>query len=132
MKKKVIKSLIGIAVVAIIAFFAYDYTFNSKHRDIASEKATVILSAVELNDAFTKNEKLATSQYLDKVIEIKGKVTEAQMQELTLDKGVLVTLFKTEKTDINTNQQIVIKGRCLGYDELLEVVKIDQATIINE
>lgn len=132
MKKNVIKSLIIIAVVAIIAAFAYNYTFNSKHRDIASEKATVILSAVELNDAFTNNETLATSKYLDKVIEIKGKVTEAQMDELNLDNGVHVTLLMTEKTDISTNKQIVIKGRCLGYDELLEVVKIDQATVINE
>ena len=132
MKRKVIKSLIGIAVVAIIAAFAYNYTFNSKHRDIASEKATVILSAVELNDAFTNNETLATSKYLDKVIEIKGKVTEVQMEELTLDKGVHVTLLKGDKTDMSTHKQIVIKGRCLGYDELLEVVKIDQATIINE
>ena len=26
---------------------------------------------------------------------------------------------------------ITIKGRCVGYDELLEMVKIDQAIIIN-
>ena len=31
---------------------------------------------------------------------------------------------------ININDSIVVKGRCIGYDELLEEIKLDQCSIV--
>jgi len=38
--------------------------------------------------------------------------------------------FESAIQGINANEQITIKGRCIGYDDLFEIVKLDQSTII--
>lgn len=132
MKKKRIIILTLFLLVLIVAGLAYNYTFNSKHRDIASEEATITLSAKELYAHFESDEALATTNYLDKVIEIQGKITSNEDDEIVLSNQVQVR-FNNKTTPIETNGiSITIKGRCVGYDELLEMVKIDQATLINK
>jgi len=129
MKKSII--LVAILLAVVLSVAVYDYTFNSKHRDIASEAATMTLSANELSTQFQKNEVLATTNYLDKVIEINGEITESEEDELVLNNQVQVSFSTPEMPSVNEGS-ITIKGRCVGYDELLEMVKIDQATLINK
>ena len=130
-KKQVIIITLGLFAI-IIAGLVYNYTFNSKHRDIANETATLSLSANELYAYFKDNEQLATSKYLDKVLETNGKRTSIDDKEVVLSDQIQVS-FNTEfLPKISLGSMLTIKGRCVGYDELLEVVKIDQAKIINK
>lgn len=131
--KKSRKLIIGLLLFAIaVSVAAYNYAFNSTHRDIANEQASIAISATELNAQFLNNETLATTKYLDKVIEIEGTITAIESTEVVLDDQVQVS----GTSEIGTNQQngtsLKIKGRCVGYDELLEMVKIDQAVLINK
>lgn len=132
MKKKKIIIICVILLAFIVAGLVYNYTFNSKHRDIANEKASVTLLAKELFSEFQKNEDLATTNYLDKVIQLKGTVTSVEENELAINDQIQV-IFKTgQMPKITNGTELTIKGRCVGYDELLEMVKIDQATIITK
>ncbi len=132
MKKKKVIILAVILLVITAVGIVYDYTFNSEHRDIANEEATLSLSAKELFSHFHNDEVLATRNYLDKVIEIKGNITSIEEGEVVLSDQIQVR-FNTELMPKVVNEEsLTIKGRCVGYDELLEMVKIDQATVINK
>ena len=82
------------------------------------------------SDEFAKNTELATSKYLNKAIEITGKVTAVENSLVTLNGKISCLLQTNEKVDLNTS--IVIKGRVTGYDDLLEELKLDQCIIIKD
>ena len=50
---------------------------------------------------------------------------------IMLDNKIQIHLLNPEEQSINLGEIITIKGRCVGFDDLLEEVKIDQATIID-
>jgi len=131
MKKKKVVILGAILVVIAIGGFVYNYTFNSKHRDIANEEATAALSAKELFANFQNNESLATTNYLDNVIEINGNITYVEEDEVVLNDQIQIRFNAGAMPEVKEGE-ITIKGRCVGYDELLEMVKIDQATVLNK
>ncbi|WP_400076552.1 OB-fold protein [Winogradskyella sp. R77965] len=129
-KKVIILSVIALAVIA--AFFVYDYTFNSEHRDIASEEATIALSAKQLYSDFQNDEAAATIKYLDRVIAIEGEITAIEINDIILNDQIQTNFNAEQVPKVAEGTSLTIKGRCVGYDELLEMVKIDQATIINK
>ncbi len=129
-KKKILIS--GLIIASIVTLLVYNYVFNSKHRNIAEEKATVVLTAGELHSDFTANESLATTNYLDKVIKTTGKITAIEGNDVVLNDGVQVSFSAVNAAGYKEGTAVTIKGRCVGYDELLELVKIDQATLINK
>lgn len=132
MKKKLLVISTVLLVGILTALVVYNYVFQGEHRNIASEKATVSLSADEFYSHFENNEALATTNYLDKVVETKGKITLIEGTDIELNNKVQISFNSKETLKLQKGQSLTIKGRCVGYDELLEVVKIDQATIINK
>ena len=130
MKKK-FKIIIALfAFLLLTAGFVYNYVFNAKHRDIANEETTISLSADELYLNFETNEASATASYLDKVLETKGEISSVEDTDVVLNNRIQVSFNSQHNSSLKKGDFLTIKGRCLGYDELLEVVKIDQATII--
>ncbi|WP_299120078.1 hypothetical protein [uncultured Winogradskyella sp.] len=132
MKRKKVLVLSAILVAIIVGGVVYNYVFNSKHRDIANEEATVTLSAKQLYSDFENDESQATTKYLDKVIEIQGKITAVEDTGLVLSDQIQVGFDANQMPKLVDGKSITVKGRCVGYDELLEMVKIDQATVINK
>ncbi len=127
-KKKHI--IIAIVVIALItSVFVYNYVFNSKHRDIANENASITIKASEILVDFQKNESSATQKYLDKVIEVTGVVSEVEENTIVLNEAVALGFIEGTMPKVNIDKPLKVKGRCVGYDELLEIVKIDQASI---
>lgn len=130
--KKYLKISIVITVIGlVVAGLIYNYVFNAKHRDIASEKPEVTIKATDLITQFLNDESLATTLFLDKVLEIEGVITSYESNEVVLNEDIQIRFDSVivNKTQVGT--KIKVKGRCVGYDELLEMVKIDQATITN-
>lgn len=122
---------ISLALLALVGFLAwvYIYTFHSKHRTIADEQATAEFQAPELLYAFTRSGS-DSANYADQVILVTGDVTSSDETMIVLNGMVQVNLFPGLQTPIENGQTLTLKGRCVGYDDLLEVVKIDQATLI--
>lgn len=131
MKKKNVILLALALAAAVTAWLLYQYTFNSSHRDISSETASAEVSAQRLQEAFLADETAASGNYLDQVVAVTGTITELEDQSLTLDDRVLVGMEASDDSTLSPGTAVTIKGRCIGFDELLEMVKIDQATLIN-
>lgn len=130
-KSKKMKKKIVIFLLVLIAAFTGLYFYAYKgHRDIASEDADFELSVSGLSKEFSKNDSLANSKYADKTIQIYGKITNIDLPSHTI---IIDEKLSAEFTDsilpkINLQDPIKIKGRFVGYDDLLEEFKVDQVT----
>jgi hypothetical protein len=124
MKKKV-KIFIILVLVSLGAYFVYNYMYQD-HRDIKEEKAVVSISASELVTYFNENN---SEKVLNKTVQVSGVITEIDDKNITLDDKVQCS-FDSELNNLNLNETITVKGRCIGFDELFEVAKMDQSSII--
>lgn len=127
MKKKLL--IFGFFIM-IGALFLYNYVYKS-HRDISSEKESFAISVIDLKNDFEKNDSLANTKYLDKTILIYGKISNIDLVNnlLTIDTS-LSAIIKEKNVALKINDSIKLKGRFIGYDDLLEEFKMDECSII--
>lgn len=131
--KKWIIALVLIAIVAA-AGVAY-YMYNKPHADIAGMKTDHMLTASELYASFDENEKVANEEYLNKVIEVSGKVVGIEQSNegnktFILEGGGLMGGVKCEMDthsqhdldQVSTGDKVTLKGICTGY--LMDVVMV--------
>ncbi|WP_026710890.1 hypothetical protein [Flavobacterium filum] len=133
MKKNKLKFfllLIGVSAV-FTAVFLYFYLYKD-HRNIAQEKAQFTLSVAELSNAFLENSEESSQKFADKTIETYGKISsvDTNNNSLMVDEKLFFTLSKSDLKDLRVNQTIKVKGRFVGYDDLLEELKMDQCSIV--
>ena len=123
--KIVLASILGLGLVL---FVAYKIMLTSGARDLESEKTAFAVSTKEIVNEFATDTS-ATTKYLNKAIEIKGVVTQIEDKQLILD-GVVICAMKENVTTENKDKQVTIKGRFLGYDDLMGELKLDECSII--
>lgn len=123
--KKVVFILL---VILCVLFLSYNYLYH-EHRDISNEKAVFFITGTKILQDFSVDESKANFKYLDKTVAVKGKITsiDALNKTIIIDEKVFVLLKKT--AEVKQNEVITIQGRVIGYDSLLEEIKIDQAEI---
>jgi len=113
---------------AIIGIVAYNYMYQD-HRDIASEKFDFELKPSLLSIAMSNTNEAVN--YVDRVIQTEGIITAIEQNSVILDDLVQVNFSADDLNALSIRKKVTIKGRCVGYDDLLELVKIDQATLVN-
>jgi hypothetical protein len=125
-------ALIGSIALIIIVVLLYLFLYKS-HRDVASESAVYTLTVSQLQEEFVKNDSLSAKKYQDQIITCEGTITEIDSKNnaIVLDKKMYAVLQDKLPSSIKMNQIIQIKGRFLGYDDLLEEFKIDQCQLQN-
>jgi predicted negative regulator of RcsB-dependent stress response len=127
--KKIV--LIVIVFVVAIAVGVYFYMYK-EHRNIADEDASFSLTVAKLETEFTQNDSLANKKYLDQTIEIYGKISSLDLASnaIVLDEKMFGTFQKTIDQGLTVGKQVKMKGRFIGYDDLLGEFKMDQVAII--
>lgn len=127
--KKGIIIVFSVAIVAAIGLYFYTY---QGHRDIGSENSDYKLRLSELQTEFKANDSLFNAKYADKTIEIYGKITALDLgnKSFMLEEKIEVNLMDAIPNTIKISDTIAIKGRYVGFDDLLEEFKIDQAIIV--
>lgn len=126
--KKIV--LIIVVVIVAIASGLYFYMYKN-HRDIASEEASFSIAVKDLEKEFTQNDSLANKKYLDKTIEVYGKMTSVDLATkiIVLDEKMEGTTQQAIPQGLTVGKQVKMKGRFIGYDDLLGEFKMDQVTI---
>ena len=124
-----LKILIPLFVVGIAVVY---YTYNKPHRDFNKSPSQFTVESKKLISFYQNNLKEANSKYLDKIILITGVITDFEKDIIILDNGIVCTLDSSQKIDdqIYTGSEISIKGRCIGYDDLFEEIRVDHSFII--
>ena len=123
------KWFIVLLIFAVLAFIGYQYIYQD-HRDITSEESRFQIQAHILIEEFATNSKVAEDKYLNQTIEITGLVTDTDFENLTLNNQIFCQLLEPINK-LQKDKPLVIKGRFIGYDDLLEEIKLDQCSIIN-
>lgn len=127
MKKKII---IGLLLIFVVAIVAYNYMYKN-HRNIATEEVTYSESVTQVYSAFQQNDSMANTKYLDKTIEIYGKITAIDLANKTImvDEKLSARCTNSIPSDLKMQNTVALKGRVVGYDDLLEEIQMDQCTI---
>lgn len=130
MKKN--KIVLGLVILLLLvsggSYLYYGVLFKTS-RNIESEEPIFTISAERLIQDYKTNQKKANSKYLNKTIQIEGIVSSETDSTLVLHNTVFCLLSHPQKNKL-IKKNVVIKGKCIGYDELFEEVKLDQCTII--
>lgn len=128
MKKN--KILIFILLVLITGYLVYSYVYKS-HRDIASEKGSFAVSAEVLFNEFKANEQQANLKYLDHTINVYGEISNIDLAaNSVIIEDKMVAVFKDKiPLSLKVHSDVNIKGRFIGYDDLLGELKMDQCGI---
>lgn len=118
--------LVIVAIIVLGGVGAYLYVFNKPHRVPANETAAYQISAEEIRNDFINNQEEANEKYVDKVVEVRGIVLEVNELGVSLDNVVsCVAGDGNTFSGIAEGDDIVIKGRVIAFDDLLEEVKMD-------
>jgi len=128
MNKTRIKLLLFVLVISFGPYYIYQNVLYKDARDINSEKSTFTITAENLEKEYAVNPPKTDAKYLNKTIEVEGLITEVTDSSMVVDKKVFCKMNGTIKKNL-LNKQIQIKGRCIGYDDLFELVKLDQCSI---
>jgi hypothetical protein len=133
MRKRIFFS-IGILMLCIAAYALYLY--SKPHTSVADVAPEVTINATDLYGAFAQNEAAANKQFVDKVVLVKGTVSDVSRTDSTLTVilesnniagGVSCNILtkNTSVTTIKSGEPVSIKGRCTGY--LADVMLADCA-----
>ncbi len=111
----------------MIGYGIHRYMYQP-HRDIAAEAADYTLQPESLKAAMSRADE--EYKFINKVIQTQGKITSVDQHSIILDDMIQINFESALPGYLNPDSTLTIKGRCIGYDDLLELVKIDQATVI--
>jgi hypothetical protein len=129
---KIKKIIIGILVLGIIgAFIAYKM-YNKPHVNVEEASADISITADKILNDFSSDENSANLKYLDKIIEVKGVVSEINIEkgiitiETNDDFGSVLCHLSEEASrkvsGLQEGQIIVVKGICTGF--LMDVILV--------
>jgi len=126
---KSIKIVLVVLLMGIIAFFgARYYAYHYGQRDLQSEETKFTVTSSEIVNEFVTNVAVANQKYLEKPIVVTGKVTTVSGNNVLLDQSINCTFEKADLS-IKENQTLNVKGRVIGFDDLLGELKMDMCNL---
>lgn len=120
------KIWIVLILALVLGYFGYQYLFH-EHRNIQMESAEFVMSSDDLAKEFYAEPKASEQKYLNKIMVVHGGITEQNDYDLTLNNKVFCQ-FDSKIEGIKT-KNISVKGRFIGYDDLLDQFKLDHCNL---
>lgn len=122
--RRIILALIGLGFIA--AGIGY-HLYNKPVANLNDVEAAYQLTATELYEAFEADEAAAQTQYLGKILDVTGVISEVEMTEeggvnLSLDGGGLLGGVRCRleqadgdhKAQLKEGNHVTIRGECTG------------------
>ncbi|UOK42458.1 MULTISPECIES: OB-fold putative lipoprotein [Flavobacterium] len=131
MKKN--RIIIFLILVLVAGYLVYSYVYKS-HRDIASEKGSFTVTADEIYNEFKADQTKASAKYDDKTIDVTGTISSMDVEgnSLVIDEKMFAVFKDKLPQEIKLQSKVKIKGRFMGYDDLLDEMKMDQCVFVTE
>ena len=118
--------------LSIIGLIIIYNTYNKPHKDFDKSPFEVTIESRELISLYQDNTDNANTRFLNKILLVIGTITNIETNIIILDNGIVCTLDPSQiiTEEIKINNKASVKGRCIGYDDLLEEVRIDHSFIM--
>lgn len=117
-------------VLLVLAIIGYNYIYQ-EHRNIESESPEFNLTAEALFSQFSENPSDSEKKYLNKTVQVKGIVSNIGEMSMVLNGNIFCQFQEPIEENVELKDFITLKGRCIGYDDLLEEIKLDQCSKAN-
>lgn len=126
--KKIAFGLLFVAIIASVGIYFYMY---QGHRNIANETSAYTLTVSELAQQYTADVTASDKKYLDQTIEVNGTITsiDAANHSIVLNEKLSAVFKDSILPKLSIQSTIKIKGRFIGFDDLLEELKMDQVSV---
>jgi hypothetical protein len=119
-------ALFFVTFIALAAILAALYYYNLKSTDMAKAKPDFIISASDLQKAFENDETKASLIYINKILEVTGKIASVKPSDngvvsISLitgsDLSSVICTFPaiTDPSVFRTGDEITLKGKCSGF-----------------
>ena len=119
-----------ICILLLIVVYA---VWNKPHKNYSNTRPKITIDSSNFINEFKANSTLATEKYLNQIILVNGNITDKLTKSIVLDNGIVCTLdsssFKALGL-IQINNEASIKGRFVGFDDLLEEIRLDHCFIM--
>ncbi|MBA6157314.1 hypothetical protein H3Z83_12420 [Tenacibaculum sp. S7007] len=119
------KLLVILLILLAGGYSAYKYSYKPHE--------TIEELAIDFNGNATEFLQKASQNFANwntKIVEISGEVTAKDENGFTLNNQIYCQLKNIEdNSSIKENQTIKIKGRVIGYDDLLDELKLEQCIL---
>ena len=134
-----IKYTIGFIVIVVIAGAGFAWWIYHKPQRNINNEIAVKTETNALLDAFKQNEKTASTQYTDKVLELSGIVKEASKNEAgkwvvnienATHTGSITVAFSALQDQVQPFDSITYKGICAGYFPEDNNIVINEAVLL--
>lgn len=126
-RNKILLIILGAIIVGGVGGYFYLY---QSHKTLDDMEVVYTGSAEEFQSKMETSAE-TWSKAGDKVVELTGVITAKDVQGISVDENFYFQLEEGTKTDnLTENQKVRIKGRIIGYDDLLGELKLDKAIIL--
>lgn len=115
--------------VALMGFTGYNYVMHGGARDLSSEETSFTVTSKDITKEFINNSDASNKKYLEKAVAITGVITGVTANEIIIDYTIICNL-NTPNTSFKENQKVTVKGRVIGFDDLMGEIKLDQCSVI--
>ena len=115
------------SVLPLVALVAFVYYTKSLKPDYASIKPTLITDSHDLLWRFQMNE---GAELINQVVQFRGKITGFDSLLIIMDHRLICNPDSTMVDDLGIGDSTTLKGRCIGYDDLLEELRLDHVVKI--
>jgi hypothetical protein len=129
---KYLKVLLPLLIIG--GGFAY-YLYNKPHKNMEQASADLSIAADQLFKAFSEDEAAANTAYLNKVVQVSGKVRSSSLDEngnpsVVLESGDELSgvvcqmdeLSKDQRKEFSAGEDVTFKCMCTGM--LMDVVLV--------
>ena len=124
------KYLPPLFILLLIIVYA---VWNKPHKNYSNTKPNITIDSSNFINEFKTNSTLATEKYLNQVILVNGNVTDRLTKSVVLNNGIVCTLDSSSLKAlglIQINNDVSIKGRFVGFDDLFEEIRLDHCFIM--
>lgn len=132
--------LIVFAILVLAGAIVGYQMFNLKHKDLKSIRPDLAISAIDLQKAFESDETSATQKYVNKVIELTGRIISVKNGEnntlsVSLQTGndlsSVICTFEgnPDPALFVAGNEITVRGECSGY--LMDVL-LNNCSVIRQ
>lgn len=125
MNKRVLIISLSVLLILLVAAVGYNYVLHGGARNLSNEDTAFSITSKVIIDEFSTQTDASTKKYLDKAIAISGIITSISEKEVILDNSI-ICILKDLDASLKVNQTITLKGRLVGYDDLMGEIKLDQ------
>ena len=115
------------SVLPLVALVAFVYYTKSLKPDYASIKPTLLTDSHDLLWRFQMNE---GAELINQVVQFRGKITGYDSLLVIMDHRLICNPDSTMVDDLSIGDSSTLKGRCIGYDDLLEELRLDHVVKI--